>query len=427
MCTIVFFLLVIFASGLQAGESHFSTAGFYELAGSGREVYNMNVGWRFHKGSCPDAWQRDFDDSLWDIVSIPHGIELLPEEASGNINYQGEAWYRKTFSVPENLKNKIVYLHFEGIMGKSRIWLNGKLLREHYNGYLPVIVDVTEGLNFETANTLAICADNSDDPSFLPGKPQQALDFTYFGGIYRDCFLIAHNPVHITDANYEDEIAGGGVFIHYPFVSEDKAEIGVKIHLRNESSGLFKGELMLTLRDISGKEISRGVKKLSLRKGRANYYDVNLYVECPELWTPDSPILHQLEIKLVDGNGILIDGMLQKVGIRKIEYRGRDGLYLNNKPYRDKLIGVNRHQDFAIIGNALPNSLHWRDAKKLRDAGIRVVRCIHYPHDPAFLDACDEFGILTILAVAGWQFWNDEPVFSERAYSVFYFTNSYFL
>lgn len=417
MCTIVFFLLVIFASGLQAGESHFSTAGFYELAGSGREVYNMNVGWRFHKGSCPDAWQRDFDDSLWDIVSIPHGIELLPEEASGNINYQGEAWYRKTFSVPENLKNKIVYLHFEGIMGKSRIWLNGKLLREHYNGYLPVIVDVTEGLNFETANTLAICADNSDDPSFLPGKPQQALDFTYFGGIYRDCFLIAHNPVHITDANYEDEIAGGGVFIHYPFVSEDKAEIGVKIHLRNESSGLFKGELMLTLRDISGKEISRGVKKLSLRKGRANYYDVNLYVECPELWTPDSPILHQLEIKLVDGNGILIDGMLQKVGIRKIEYRGRDGLYLNNKPYRDKLIGVNRHQDFAIIGNALPNSLHWRDAKKLRDAGIRVVRCIHYPHDPAFLDACDEFGILTILAVAGWQFWNDEPVFSERAYS----------
>lgn len=90
---------------------------------------------------------------------------------------------------------------------------------------------------------------------------------------------------------------------------------------------------------------------------------MNLYVECPELWTPDSPILHQLEIKLVDGNGILIDGMLQKVGIRKIEYRGRDGLYLNNKPYRDKLIGVNRHQDFAIIGNALPNSLHWRDAK----------------------------------------------------------------
>lgn len=408
---------MIFTSGIQASESHFSTAGFYELANSGREVYNMNVGWRFYKGSCPDAWQREFDDSSWEVVSIPHGLELLPEEASGNINYQGRAWYRKNFSVPANLKDKKVYLHFEGIMGKSRIWLNGKLLKEHFNGYLPIIADVTEDLNFEMENTLSICADNSDDPSFLPGKPQQALDFTYFGGIYRDCFLIAHNQVHITDANYEDEIAGGGVFIHYPFVSEDKAEIGVKIHLRNESSGLFKGKLMLTLRDISGKEISRGVRNLSLRKDKANYYDVNLYVECPKLWTPDSPILHQLEIKLVDGNGILIDGMLQKVGIRKIEYRGRDGLYLNNKPYRDKLIGVNRHQEFAIIGNALPNSLHWRDAKKLRDAGVRIIRCTQYPHDPAFLDACDEFGILTVLAVAGWQFWNDEPVFSERAYS----------
>ena len=119
--------------------------------------------------------------------------------------------------------------------------------------------------------------------------------------------MIALNQVHITDANYEDEIAGGGVFIHYPFVSEDKAEIGVKIHLRNESSGLFKGKLTLTLRDISGKEISRGVKNLSLRKDRANYYDVNLYVERPELWTPDSPILHQVDIKMVFGYCILID------------------------------------------------------------------------------------------------------------------------
>ena len=115
---------------------------------------------------------------------------------------------------------------------------------------MPVIVDVTEDLSFEAENLLSVCADNSDDSSFLPGKPQQALDFAYFGGVYRDCFLIAHDRVYITDANYEDEIAGGGVFIHYPYVSEDRAEIGVKMHLRNESTGLFKGKLMLTLRDI---------------------------------------------------------------------------------------------------------------------------------------------------------------------------------
>lgn len=287
MICVIVLLLQLLASGVQAGESRFSTAGFYELAGSGREVYNMNVGWRFYKGSCPDAWKKEFDDSSWEAVNIPHGLDLLPEEASGSINYQGEAWYRKNFSVSGELKNKKVYLHFEGIMGKSRIWLNGKLLKEHFNGYLPVIVDVTEDLSFEAENLLSVCADNSDDSSFLPGKPQQALDFAYFGGVYRDCFLIAHDRVYITDANYEDEIAGGGVFIHYPYVSEDRAEIGVKMHLRNESTGLFKGELMLTLRDIYNKEICKEVKSLSLRKGKADHYDMRLHVDCPMLWTPD--------------------------------------------------------------------------------------------------------------------------------------------
>lgn len=410
-------LLLLFALNLKANDIRFSTAGFYELAGTGREVYNMNVGWRFYKGECPDAYQKNFDDSQWEAVALPHGLELLPEEASGNINYQGEAWYRKHFTVSEAMKGKKIFVHFEAIMGKSRVWLNGRLLKEHFNGYLPIVLDITDELDFGTDNILSVCTDNSDDPSFLPGKPQQALDFTYFGGIYRDCFLIVHDKVHITDANYEDEVAGGGVFVYYPNVSEKQAEVGVKVHLRNESDNLFKGHISLILRTVAGKEIAKEMKDISLRKDRAGSYEAKLRVDFPSLWFPDSPVLHQLEITLVDDKGKIVDGMMQKIGIRKIEYKGKDGLYLNNKPYKDKLIGVNRHQDFAVIGNALPNSLHWRDAKKLRDAGIRIVRCIHYPHDPAFLDACDQFGILTILAVAGWQFWNDEQIFSERAYS----------
>lgn len=410
-------LFVLFAWNLQANDIGFSTAGFYELAGTGREVYNMNVGWRFCKGSCPEAYRKDFDDTLWEPVALPHGLELLPEEASGNINYQGEAWYRKHFSVPETMKGKKVFVHFEGIMGKSRVWLNGKLLKEQFSGYLPVILDVTDELDFGSDNILSVCTDNSDDPSFLPGKPQQALDFTYFGGIYRDCFLIVHEKVHITNANYEDEIAGGGVFIYYPKVSDKQAEVGVNVHLRNESKTPFKGHISMSLRTASGEEIAKEMKKISMRSGKAGYCEAKLSVDSPALWSPDSPVLHHLEITVVDDKGKIVDGMMHKVGIRKIEYRGKDGLYLNGKPYHDKLIGVNRHQDFAVIGNALPNSLHWRDAKKLRDAGIRIVRCIHYPHDPAFLDACDQFGILTILAVAGWQFWNDDRIFSERAYS----------
>lgn len=399
-------------------EFPFSTAGFYELARSGREVYNMNVGWKFYKGSLSDeVWGKKYDDSSWELVTLPHGLELLPEEASGGVNYQGEAWYRKHFSLDSSLKGKKVFLHFEGVMGKSRVWLNGKLVRRHYDGYVPIVIDVTDILSFQDDNVLTVCTDNSDDPSFLPGKPQQALDFTYFGGIYRDCFFVAHNTVHITDANYEDETAGGGVFIHYPKVSEKYAELGVKVHIRNESGASFNGMLHLILRDMVGKEIASASHPVSLSKNDVIYAHELLKVMNPELWTPDNPLLNNLEICLVDKEGKTVDGMVQKVGIRKIEYKSEQGLFLNGQVYKDKLIGVNRHQDFAIIGNALPNSLHWRDAKKLRDAGVRIVRCAHYPHDPAFLDACDYFGILVILPIAGWQFWNPDPVFEQRIYA----------
>lgn len=409
-------IMSLLAATVCGHDVSFSTAGFYELENSGREVYNMNVGWKFCKGSQQNAWQKEYDDVSWEAVALPHGMELLPEEASGCINYQGQAWYRKHFSLHSSLKGKKIFLHFEGIMGKSSVWLNGRLVKEHHDGYTPVVIDVTSLLSLEGDNVVAVCTDNSDDPSFLPGKPQQALDFTYFGGIYRDCFLVVHNEVYITNANYENEVAGGGVFVHYPKVSAEHAEIGVKVHVRNASAKVFKGIVCLVLRNSSGEEVLRKVSPVLVGTDKAEYVHVVLSVKNPELWSPESPLLQNLEIRIEDRGSKIVDGMNQKVGIRRIEYRGKEGLFLNGQPYEDKLVGVNRHQDFAVIGNALPNSLHWRDAKKLRNAGIRVVRCAHYPHDPAFLDACDYFGILTILPIAGWQFWNPDPVFEQRIY-----------
>lgn len=69
-------------------------------------------------------------------------------------------------------------------------------------------------------------------------------------------------------------------------------------------------------------------------------------------------------------------------------------------------MGANRHQDFAYVGNALPNSQQWRDAKRLRDAGCTIIRTAHYPQDPSFMDACDELGLFVIVATPGWQYWN---------------------
>lgn len=399
-------LLCFVASFVMAAKNNpvFSTAGFYELSGTGREVFSMNLAWRFHKGALSgDAFAVDYDDSEWRGVHLPDGLEYLPLDASGCGNYQGEAWYRKHFKLEGNLVGKKLFLHFEGIMGKSKVWVNGRLMTEHFGGYTPVIVDITEVAQPGKDNVIAVWADNSDDPMYPVGKSQDLLDFTYFGGIYRDCWLIAHSPLFITDANYEDEVAGGGVFVSYDKVGEKSAEVHVKTHIRNESKAYKKLLVEYVLRTTDEKEVAKQEDRLSVRPDKAVYSKAGFNVANPALWSPETPNLYYLDIRVKDAiTGSVIDGYRKRIGIRSIEFKQEKGLWINGKPY-GKIMGTNRHQDFAVLGNAVPNILQWRDAKKLRDAGMKVIRT-HYVIDPAFMDACDELGLFALVETPGWQF-----------------------
>ena len=399
-----------------ARQPEFSTAGFFRLDNSGREVYSMNPAWRFHKGAVEGAETKEFNDKDWTVVSLPDGIEYLPTEASGCINYQGEVWYRKHFTPDAVLKGKKLFLHFEAIMGKSKVFVNGKLLTEHFGGYLPVIADVTDVLDWNGDNVIAVWADNSDDPSYPPGKAQDVLDYTYFGGIYRDCWLIAHNNVFITDPNYENEVAGGGLFVAFGKVSDALAEVQLKIHVRNATKNPFSGRVEYMLLQPDGTEVARLSDKIQVKAGRATTVSDRMPVKQPMLWTPSTPTLYNLLVRVLDKEGNVIDGYRRRIGIRSIEFKGKDGFYLNGRPYGKPLIGANRHQDFAVVGNAVANSIHWRDAKKLKDVGMEIIRNAHCPQDPAFMDACDELGLFVIVNTPGWQFWNDAPEFAQRVY-----------
>ena len=400
-----------------ARQPEFSTAGFFRLDNSGREVYSMNPAWRFHKGAVEGAETKEFNDKDWTVVSLPDGIEYLPTEASGCINYQGEVWYRKHFTPDAALKGKKLFLHFEAIMGKSKVFVNGKLLTEHFGGYLPVIADVTDVLDWNGDNVIAVWADNSDDPSYPPGKAQDVLDYTYFGGIYRDCWLIAHNNVFITDPNYENEVAGGGLFVAFGKVSDALAEVQLKIHVRNATKNPFSGRVEYMLLQPDGTEVARLSDKIQVKVGRATTVSDRMPVKQPMLWTPSTPTLYNLLVRVLDKEGNVIDGYRRRIGIRSIEFKGKDGFYLNGRPYGKPLIGANRHQDFAVVGNAVANSIHWRAAKKLKDVGMEIIRNAHCPQDPAFMDACDELGLFVIVNTPGWQFWNDAPEFAQRVYS----------
>jgi beta-galactosidase len=239
------------------------------MPGDARRILNFNPGWRRCLGDIPGAEAPDFDDSSWDVVHLPDGLELVPENASGGRNYQGLAWYRKRFRMEDDLASKKVFLHFEAVMGKSEVWVDGRRLFEKKGGYLPFTVDVspvgTTTLSGRRGDAIpdgagehvvAVRADNSDDPTYPVGKPQGHLDFTYMGGMYRDVWMVVTDPLHVSDPIRWGETAGGGVFVHCENVGADSAEVLVRTHVRNE------GESPVGTTTLSGR---RGAERFALR------------------------------------------------------------------------------------------------------------------------------------------------------------------
>ncbi len=405
-------VLLITSVWAQNYRPETSVAGFMSLPGSGRNVYNFNPGWRFHKGDVAGAEALNFDDSAWQVVSTPHTVELEPAEASGGRNYQGIAWYRKHFVVPAAMQGQLVTVYFEAIMGKQEVFLNGKLVRKHAGGYLPFSVNLTDyGIKAGDKCVLAVMTDNSNDKNYPPGKPQYTLDFAYHGGIYRDVWLIGKSDVSITGALEANKVAGGGVFVHFDQISEKKAQVFVDTEVKNSGTARRVVTVESTLTDASGKKVKQTSSRVMLNTGESVTVKQKMQVSNPHLWSPDSPYLYRVESRVMEGK-LALDGGVTRVGIRKAEFKDKAGFWLNGKPF-GQLVGANRHQDFAYVGNALPNSQQWRDAKRLRDAGCRIVRVAHYPQDPSFMDACDELGIFVIVATPGWQYWNKDPEFAR--------------
>jgi len=413
-----------------------SVAGLFPLEQSGRLVWNFNAGWRFCRGDVAGAERKDFDDRTWEVVSTPHSVQLMPAEASGCRNYQGVAWYRKHFRLPADCKGRDVVLYFEAIMGKQTFYVNGREVKQHEGGYLPVTLNLTQlgyGVGEELTQpdaaeelVVAVKADNSDDKSYPPGKKQMTLDFAYHGGIYRDVWLIAKQKVAITDAVEEAKTAGGGLFVHYANISEKSAEVYVNTEVRNNDSRprtvTIENTLTAAPQHAANTTAAKPQRtKVTLQPGETRTVTQQLVVKQPRLWSPETPYLYMLATRIKEGKQSL-DGGITKIGIRSFEFVNTDdaqgrqaGFYLNGKKYH-QLVGANRHQDFAYVGNAVPNSQQWRDAKRLRDAGFTIIRTAHYPQDPSFMDACDELGLFVIVATPGWQYWNKEAGWDKKVH-----------
>ncbi|GHU76255.1 beta-galactosidase [Spirochaetia bacterium] len=381
-----------------------------------RTILNANQNWRFYRGEAPvnrrGPWDIQYDDSGWEVVHLPHTVRTEPLMASGCINYQGEAWYRRrfVFDADTDIAGKDLIFELEGAMQRADAWLDGVPLGCAEGGFLPAAFDLTGKISAGTEHIIVIRVDNGTMPDVPPGKPQGALDFCYFGGLYRDANFIAAGKLRFSLAVHEGKPASGGVYVTYPVVTKEEALVRVKAHILNHTGCPAKGKLRILL-SINDETISHE-KPFEIAGGDTEA-TIEFPVKNPRLWHPYHPHLYKLTAQVVDDSGVVVDEINERIGIRSIKFTA-DGFYINGEKLF--LSGANRHQEFPYTGFALPDSIQKRDAFLLRKAGMILIRTAHYPQDKAFMDACDELGLLCIIPTPGWQIHPSSVKFDFASY-----------
>ncbi|WP_316838511.1 glycoside hydrolase family 2 TIM barrel-domain containing protein [Pedobacter gandavensis] len=382
-----------------------------------RQKLNFNTNWAFHRGEVNHAEAIGFNDRAWEAVTIPHVMRLEKKHNGGAAIYQGIGWYRRYFNLSNSLKNKRLSIHFEGVQMNCDVYLNGKKLTSHFGGYMGFSVDITPHVKFGQDNVLALKVTNTDDPLTPPGKPMQKLDFNYYGGIYRNVSLLATEKIYVSDALEANKVAGGGLLINYTKVDKKQAILSVQSHIVNGSDKMAAVKIWSILKDKNNQEVARVMVQNKINAHGEHTFQQEMKISNPKLWHPEHPYLYHLE-SLVYREGVLTDKLLTRTGIRSIAFKSAtgkaDGFYLNGEKLY--LRGANRHQAYQYVGDAASDGMQVRDVKLIKAGGFNSLRAAHYPASAAFLDACDELGLLVIQCQPGWQFFNQDPVFVNRSF-----------
>ena len=354
-----------------------------------------NENWQFYK------------NEEWEEIMLPHTPQIEPLDVG--MHFQGVVRYRKKLEVCDTWAGKQIILELEAVMQAARVFINGQCIAEHKGGYLPVVCDVTKWVSFEGDNWVEVEADNRDDPDIPPGKPLARLDYGYFGGIYRNAWLIVQEPVSFTHEILSATCAGGGVFAVSDAVSEESARIKVFAEVQNLTPQ--EKEVWVTVKLQKDNCCAAAEKtKLAVMPQSQKTAEFVLDIKMPQLWSPDDPQLYTLQAETETDGGIT-DSRSFSIGIRSVRCSREEGFVLNGKPI--VLRGANRHQQYPYLGYAASDQAQYRDAVKYKEGGFNFIRFAHYPQSPAFLEACDRLGILVMEPTPGWQ-WCQEGVFKDR-------------
>lgn len=357
-----------------------------------RIKHTINSDWYFYKGDVKS--HNEFKELDWVPVSIPHTWNDKDVKDDEPGYYRGVSWYKKELHISTS-KEKEIFLHFEGANQETEVYVNGKKAGSHIGGYTAFTFPIAEFLNHAEDNKPAkneiwVKVDNSFNESI----PPLSADFTFFGGIYRDVYLIETSAVHFTMTDY----ASKGIYITTPEVTEKSANVHIRGKIINEAAQKSKVKVKTTILDQNNQVVATKDNEFAIKAGGVVGIDqLFKQISNPILWSPDNPYLYRVVTSIYNKKGDLLDEVDNPLGFRWFEFDAKEGFSLNGKPL--KLMGTNRHQDYNDLGNALPNALHINDVQLLKDLGGNFLRVAHYPQDPEILEACDRLGILASVEI----------------------------
>jgi len=338
--------------------------------------------------------QRAFDDSHWKVVNLPHDWAIAGPFYSGNnpkvgggmgrLPSHGVAWYRKQFTLAKDDKNKRIYLHIDGAMSYSMVWLNGHLVGGWPYGYSSYQLDLTPYVTVGQTNQLAVRLDNPPKSSrWYPG-----------GGIYRNVWLEKTAQIHISQ---------WGTQVITPTVSKDKATISITTSIRNHTKNDQNVSLQHHIYELSKQDtlsekpvLTLPSQALTLASGEEQKSQATSALKNPKLW---GPIPHQTPhryavVTSVIQNGKTLDQYTTPFGVRKLAFNPDTGVVVNGEHI--PLQGVNQHHDLGALGAAFNFRAAQRQLNILQEMGVNAIRMAHNPPAPELLTLTDKMGILVL-------------------------------
>jgi beta-galactosidase len=354
----------------------------------------LDQGWLFGGKLDPTMLAPEFEDATFHKVTLPH----CPTKLSWQ-NWDFKAWqevwcYRRHFDLPRNFKGHRVFLDFEGVMVGAEPTINGHTLPKHLGGYVPFSYEITDYVK-ENKNVLVVAVDSrwSNVPPQGSPKGPQRVDYLEAGGIHRPVRLRIVPQVFISD-----------VFAKPVQVLESSRRLEVICSIDAAKAGDKPLSIKAVLKD-GGRTVSETEKAVEIKPGTSETTLTVSNLGNIKLWDAEAPHLYQLEVTLL-ADGKPIHEYYVRTGFREARFE-LDGFYLNGR--RLQIFGLNRHEIYPYVGYAMPPRVKRRDAEILKhDLNVNFVRCSHYPQSPAFLDACDELGLLVWQETPGWGYMGDD-------------------